>query len=414
MDGGEASVADDPGRHEAVTVGGAFFLYGAVFFDRLAPLYLVGLVAADLGVPAAWEGTLALLIGLGWAAAMPLVRATSGRLDDRTRITLGAAVAGLVGIASAAAGSWVLFVLLRGLGGLASASGAPAITSLVFGVAPERRRGLDLGIVQSATRIVGSLVAPVVVTAVAVAAGWRTALVVAGVLLLVGAVVLAVVVPGRGGGVVRRSGHASFAYRPGGRRNVVLCTVGCVLLLAWLTTWSQSSVALVRSWLDVDADAAGRWVGLFGIGAGAASLGLPVISDRIGRRGALGVAGALGGLGGLAVGGFAAADVVPPGPVLVVALLLAGVAMGGLPLVISIVPAEAVGTGDVGRAITGPIAGGETLGSAALPALAAWAAVPLGRPTVLMLAATGVVGLVAVAAALRPLPASIETTSVRA
>lgn len=392
-------------RREAVTVGGAFVLYGSIFFDRLAPLYLVGLIAADLGVPSAWEGTLALLIGLGWAAAMPLVRATSGRVSDRTRILVAAGLAGTISLASAASGGWVLFVLLRGLVGLCAASGAPAVTSLVFSAAPEHRRGLDLGIVQSSTRIVGSLVSPVVVTAVAAAAGWRAGIVTSGAFLLLGALVLSIAVPRhrprKGGTVVRPSG--AFAYRRGGRRNVALSTLGCALLLSWLTVWSQSSVPLVGDWLSVPPATAGRYVGLFGVGAGTAALGLPILSDRIGRRAALAWAGVLGGTGGLVLGGFAAAGVVPPIVVVGAALVMAGSAMGGLPLVISIVPAEAVASGDIGRALTGPIAGGEVLGSAALPALAAWAAVPLGRPVVLMLAASGVVALVAVAVLLQPL-----------
>jgi hypothetical protein len=89
--------------------------------------------------------------------------------------------------------------------------------------------------------------------------------------------------------------------------------------------------------------------------------------------------------------------------VVTLSLLLSGVAMGGLPLVISIIPAEAVATGDVGRALTGPIAGGEILGAAVLPALAAVVAVPLGQAWVLALTAIGVLGLVGISAALRPL-----------
>ena len=87
--------------------------------------------------------------------------------------------------------------------------------------------------------------------------------------------------------------------------------------------------------------------------------------------------------------------------------MLAGSAMGGLPLCISIMPAETVASGDVGRAVAVPIAGGEVVGSAALPALAAWAATALGRPVVLMLGAGGVLSLVLLSRLLRPLdPAS--------
>jgi MFS family permease len=389
---------------EAATVAASFVAYGAVFFDRLAPLYLVALIAADLGVPSAYEGTLALLIGLGWAAAMPVVRATSGQLGDRDRILLAAVVSALLGLASAAAPGWVVFVALRGLAGLAAASGAPAITSLVFSSSPPSRRGLDLGIVQSSTRIVGSLVAPVVVTAVTVSAGWRPAIVVSAVLVLVGAVTLLVTVP-RGGAPRRRrvaTDHA-YALHPGGRRNVVLCTLACVLLLAWLTVWSQSSVPLIQGWLGVDADAAGRLVGWFGVGSGVAALLVPIVSDRVGRRGALAAGSAIGGSGGLVAGVLAATGAVPPRAVVVTVLFAAGVAMGGLPLVISIVPAEAVASGDVGRALTGPIAGGEVFGSAALPAAAAVLAVPLGLAVVVAISAAGVLGLVVLSALLRPL-----------
>ncbi len=395
-------------RGEVATVAGAFLVYGSVFFDRLAPLYLVGLIAADLGVPSAVEGTLALCIGLGWAAAMPLVRATTGRWSDRTRILAAAGIGGMVSLVSATAGGWLAFVLLRGLGGLAAGSGAPAVTSLVFSAAPDDRRGRDLGIVQSSTRLLGSLVSPVVVTAVAVAVDWRAAIATSGGLLLLGGVLLALLVPaGRGGGVAVGTTKHDFRYRPGGRRNVVLVTIGSGLLLGWLTIWSQSAVALVRAWLDLGADAAGRQVGLFGVGAAAAALLVPVVSDRIGRRAALALAGGLGGGGGLALGAMAAADVHPPTAVVWLVLVLAGAAMGGLPLCISIMPAETVASGDVGRAVAVPIAGGEVVGSAALPAVAAWAATALGRPVVLMLGAVGVLSLVALSRLLRPLdPAS--------
>ncbi len=398
------AVEGDRGRaRELSVIAGCFFTYGAIFFDRLAPLYLVGFIAQDLGVPTTAQGTLALLIGLGWAAAMPILRATAGRIDDRTRVVGAAMFAGLCSLASAAAGSWVVFVLLRGLGGVAAGSGSPAITGITFATAPAPRRGSYLGIVQSATRIVGSLVSPVVVTAVTVAVGWRPAIVVSGALLLVGAVVTRVAVPGGSLRHGSRPRAEPFSLRPGGRRNTALCTVACVLLLTWLTVWSQSSVPLVRSWLDLGPDAAGRLVGLFGVGSGAAALLVPLVSDWLGRRGALAVGSLLGGAGGVAVGSLAATGTVPPRAAVVSLLLLCGVSMGGLPLVISIIPAEAVATGDVGRALLGPIAWGEVVGAAALPAAVAAAAVPLGLPAVILLTGAGVIGLVPISVLLRPL-----------
>ncbi len=390
-----------PGR-EAAAVAGAFLTYGSVFFDRLAPLYLVALIARDLGVPSAAEGTLALLIGLGWATAMPIVRATTGRFDDRSRITVAVVVSALFSLGSAAAPGWAWFVALRGLGGIFAGSGSPAFTSLMYSIAPARRRGLDLGIVQSSTRVIGSMAAPVVVTTVAVTHGWRQAMVVSALVLLASLTLFLVTVPsGR-----RRPGSEAtkepFAWHPGGRRNMLLCALGCVILLSWLMIWSQSSVAMVEGWLDVGPDEAGRRVGLFGIGSAAGAMLLPIASDRIGRRAAMALGALVGGGGAIGVGLLAGLEVVPPAWVVAGVVLLAGSAMGILPLTISIVPAEAVASGDRARALVIPISAGEIFGAALLPVLAAVLAAPLGYAAVVGLAGAGVLGLVVIALLLRP------------
>ena len=70
-----------------------------------------------------------------------------------------------------------------------------------------------------------------------------------------------------------------------------------------------------------------------------------------------------------------------------VLITFSGVAMGGLPLVISIIPAEAVASGDVGRALAAPIIGAEILGGALLPAVALASAGWVGAPAILGVAA---------------------------
>jgi MFS family permease len=396
-----------PARREARTVTGGFVFYGAVFFDRLAPLYIVGIITRDLGVPSGAEGILALMIGLAWAAAMPFLRRTSGRWSDRSRILVAGVVATAFHLLSATAGGWVVFLLLRGLGGFASATGGPAVTSIVFTAAAPHRRGLDLGLVQSSTRVLGSLASPAIVTAVTVAAGWRAGIVASALVLLLATAVVWLVVPG----VARRSQQqrtptAEYRLKDGGARNIALCTVACVLMLGWLMVWSQSAVPMVQDWLTVNADAAGRLVGLFGIGASVTAVAVPMASDRIGRRLALALSSVVGGIGGLSVALLAATGVVPPQAVLLGLLTLSGVTLGALPLVISIIPAEAVATGDVGRSLLWPIATGEVLGAAALPAVAAAAAVPLGLATVVAAAAGGILLVALLSGLLRPLEAT--------
>lgn len=85
-------------------------------------------------------------------------------------------------------------------------------------------------------------------------------------------------------------------------------------------------------------------------------------------------------------------------------MVLSGVAMGGLPLAISIIPAEAIASGDVGRTLTAPIIGAEFLGGAVLPALALEAVGRVGSAAVLGAAAVLLLFAAPSSLALRPLP----------
>lgn len=381
----------------AVVVGGTFLLYGAVFFDRLAPLYLSSTIAQEYGVPRGLEGTLPLAIGVGWAISVLLASRLSGRLTHRHRAILAGVGAAVFGAASLVSGSWLAFVVLRGLGGVLAGSSAQPVTALVFAVSPTRRRGLDMGIVQSSTRVGGSLVSPAVVTAVAATAGWRAGLLTSAVVLLASSIVLAVVLPDDAdpSGRSERRAADGLDLFPGGRRNIVISTIGSVALVAWLVIVSQSGVPLLRDWLQLSTAGAGRVLSAFGAGAAVAALTIPLSSDRFGRARSLVLAALTGVLAGAGIASLSASGT---GTVLVAVVLvsLAGVAMGGLPLVISLIPAEAVRRGDVGRALSAPIVAAELVGGALLPLGAFALASVVGLPTVLG-AAAGLLLVLAVA-----------------
>lgn len=390
-----------PALREVPTVAGTFLAYGALFFDRLAPLYLVALIASDLSVSREGQGILALTIGVGWAGSMALARWASGRWGNRRRILVAAAGVSLLGAASALVSGWTAFVILRGLGGLLAGTAAPAVTALSFAAAPAHRRGLDLGVVQSSTRLLGSLVSPVIVTAVAAAVDWRAALLTSSGFVVVGAIALVVLVPTVPPPPGDNASSATPILHRGGCRNIWLCTASSVALVMWLIVVSQGGGPLLQAWLDLGVAEAGRLLSLSGVGAWLATLVVPLGSDRLGRRGALAASSLAGGVAGL---GVAIAASGSAGGWLTAALLmtLSGVAMGGLPLVISIIPAEAIASGDVGRALTAPIIGAELLGGAMLPAVAFAAAARVGLPFVLGIAAVLLLLVTTLSFALRP------------
>lgn len=171
----------------------------------------------------------------------------------------------------------------------------------------------------------------------------------------------------------------------------------------WLIVVSQGAGPLLQAWLDLGVAEAGRLLSLFGVGAWLATLVVPLASDRIGRRGALAVASLVGGVAGLGVA-IAASESAGGWLTAAVLMTLSGVAMGGLPLVISVIPAEAIASGDVGRALTAPIIGAELLGGAVLPAVAFAAAARVELPLIFGIAAASVLLVAASSFALHSPP----------
>jgi hypothetical protein len=369
-----------PDRTEVRVVAGTTLIYGSLFLDRLAPLYLIVIVRAELGLSAGALALLPVSIGLGWASSMALGHWLSGRISDRSRIALGAGGAALLHLVSAQVAPWWAFLLLR----------------FVFRWAPAARRGLDIGIVFSATRLFGSLVSPIVVLAIAVRAGWQTALGVSAAGLLLSAMAFLVLVPTAPAPTAsrhERRAEARTTLRPGGRRDIALASGVGILLVTWLTVVSQSGPTVVVDALGVTPDQAGTVVGAFGIGGWLAALAVPALSDRIGRPRAVGGATSLGAAAGLTLSMlFAQQGAVSPW-LPAVLLGIGGVAMGALPLALSIIPGEAVLRGDPGRAVAWPVVGSEIVGSALLPGIALLGFLPdrlaLGAAGAGLLLATG-------------------------
>ncbi len=106
------------------TVVAGFLIYGALFTDRLAPLFLADRIGDAFGVDAAALGLLPLAIAVGWTLGLAAGRLVGTRISLRQRVLVGGMITAL-------------------------------------------------GLVQSSTRIAGSFLAPIVLTAVVATAGWQ-------------------------------------------------------------------------------------------------------------------------------------------------------------------------------------------------------------------------------------------------
>ena len=374
--------------------------FGLVMFDRGAINFLSPFIVADLKLSNAQLGLAASALSLTWAVAGFLVGRASDAAGRRKPYLIAAVIAfSLCSAASGLAGGFVMLVAIRLLMGLAEGPVAPLTNTLLLGASGERRRGLNNGIMGVCGNLLGVAVAPVVLVGLANAFGWRATFLLAGLPGLVLAVIIAFVVRETAG---RTPGAGPIALTPPLEllrvRNIALCAVIASLALAAMSVgmiFMPLYLVQVRRLSVLDMGLVMSALGLMSLVAG---LGVPTLSDRLGRKPVLVGLGLLG--AGLPLGGLLWSG----GGVGLAAILAVSMTAGALPaLDISMIPGESVDPRDRGAALGLVMGIAELAGGFAAPALAGVLADRAG-----LAAALGVAGACAVGAALLSL-ALVET-----
>ncbi len=351
------------------TVAGGFLLYGALFTDRLAPLFLAERIGDHFDVEVAALGLLPFAIAIGWTIGLGAGRLAGRRLSLRQRLWVGGSITAVAGLASTLAPSFAVFLSIRLLGGVGANIASPALIALVVRATPLHRRGAALGVLQSSTRVAGSFLGPIVLTLVVAATGWRPAIAVAAATIVLALLPTMALLPRQIGPTGTTAMSRPPTYRPGGGRLIAIAAVTAVLTMLWLVLMSQGGVPLLERWLELEVAAAGRLIAWFGVGATFAAVAIPSWSDRS-RSLALAVGSLTTAVSGGVLGVAALLELPLPLPIVAACIGLAGIGLGGLPLAISVLPADAVEQGDVDRAVEVPIISAELLGGALLPAVA--------------------------------------------
>lgn len=341
--------------------------FGTVLFDRGAISFLSPFIVADLKLTNAQLGLAAAVISLSWALAGFLVGRASDAAGRRKPYLIAAVVAfSLCSAASGLAGGFVMLIVIRLAMGLAEGPVPPLISTLLLNASADHRRGLNMGISAVFTGLVGSVLAPIILVGLANHFGWRATFFLAGLpgLLLALAIALWVrEVPARA--VAAASERPSPLVNLLRVRNVGLCAVIASLLMAFMATaliFLPLYLVQVRGLSPLDM---GLVMTALGAAILAASLMLPALSDRLGRKFVLAAFAGLGAILPLGchywTGGAAG-----------LAVLCAFAALPGalLNVAIGIIPAESVGTRDRGAALGMVMGSAELVGGFIAPSLA--------------------------------------------
>lgn len=375
--------------YENILLGVLFLTFGFVFFDRLALSFLFPFMADELQLSNSHLGMLSSVLALAWAVSGALVGAWSDRRGKRKPLLIVAVI--LFSLCSALSGlvtGFLSLLLFRGIMGLAEGPILPLSQSLMVEASSPHRRGLNMGLLQgSAAGLLGAVIGPPVLIALAEAYGWRHAFIVS----LIPGLLIALLIWRyvRNDAPPAPATTSDSGKAPVNRlallksRNIVLCTLISCVFLTWfviLISFTPTFLVKVRGYSPASMGTVmsclgGAWV-LWGFGVAA-------ISDRFGRRPTLVLFSLIAACCPIAL-------LYASSPLLMgVLMLLTYTGLGCFTLFMATIPAETVPREVMATAL-GMIMGiGELLGGFVSPTIAGFAADRFGLSIVMWISCGG-------------------------
>lgn len=367
-----------------------FFAVGLVFFDRLVINFLMPFIQADLGLNNAQVGQLAGAAALTWAIASVV----GGRISDRVKSKKTYLVILLVIFSVASAmqgfvGTFVHLIILRLLMGMFEGPTIPVTQSVLAMESSPHRRGFNLGFtMNTANGLFGSVLAPLVIVALANVFDWRTAFFFTIIPGLIMAFVIWKVMREPEAMSLEAAAYGAPAQKGGFRevinnRNVLLSIImfsGFMVYLIALQVFGPLFLTNIRGY---SSSSMSLIMSAFGIGTAIWGFVVPMISDRIGRKPTAIFFGLLSTLAPLSF-------LYIENPLLLglaVFIFAAGMGVGGMAM--SVIPAESVRPALAGLAVGLPVGLGEFFGGFLNPMITGAVADVYGLESALLISSGG-------------------------
>jgi MFS family permease len=265
--------------------------FGFAFFDRNAINYLAPFIVRDLGLNNTQVGMLGSALALSWAVSAFVIGRWSDAAGVRKPFLVGILlVFSACSVMSGLATSFPILLASRLLMGIAEGPFMPICVALLTVESSPKRRGLNIGIVQSLfSSLLGAAIAPQILVRLAEWFNWRVAFFIAGIpgILCALAIMRWVREPKAAPAAANKAaGHEERGAIPFilGNRNIRLCGLIACLMVSWLMlhqNFLPLFLTTVRRLTEAQMgnvmSATGLCAAIVGfIGAG--------ISDRFGRK----------------------------------------------------------------------------------------------------------------------------------
>jgi predicted MFS family arabinose efflux permease len=380
-------------RYEKTLVAILFFTWGTVFLDRMSQLYLAPYFAPVFRLNDQQIGFLASVVSIAWALGAFFFGAASDRFGRRKILIPAVLIFSTLSWVSGLARSFDELLIIRALIGLAEGPCWVAISALAEESSGRSRRGLNVGIVTSGAALVGLFAAPILTTQIASRFGWRWGFFVTGIpgllmALLIWKYVKEPVASAAGVALHKRGTPLSHYFSVLRYRNIWLCSIGAGGFISWLFLQNTFAPLLITRNMHQDPRTAGFLLGAAGLGSFFLGLGLPSLSDRLGRKPMLLFLAALSSLLPLAL---LARPLYGHLWLLAAILFLTQGGQAIAALVIVLIPAESVPPEFTGTGIGVANLVGELVGATVAPTLGGTLAESHGLGSTMLMATAGTV-----------------------
>jgi MFS family permease len=354
--------------------------FGVAFFDRQASFVLGDFIATDMGLTNTQLAMLGSVLSLAWALGAYFIARWSDGVGVRKPFLVGfLLIFSLCSVVSGLATSYPVLLLSRLIMGLVEGPFLPVCLAIMAVESSAHRRGVNAGVMQNFfAAILGQTVAPLVLTAIALDHGWRTAFYVAGIpgILCAIAVIFWVREPSK----ESQAALNAQAAADGGRdkmglldmlkvRNVFFCCAISTFMVAWMVIGWTFLPRYLPGVRGMDPAVVGSVLGILGMASALSGFGAPFLSDRIGRKPVMIAFCFLAALTPLAAMFFQGSTAL-----LGMLFFIGWLATGTFPLFMGVIPGESIPRKYAATAMGLVVCVGEVLGGTLLNLFAGWVA----------------------------------------
>ncbi|RHW38446.1 MFS transporter [Lysinibacillus yapensis] len=357
----------DNAKYEKFIVTVMFLLFGVLFMDRLAVVYLFPFIAPELGLNNTQLGLIAAVLAVAFAISNIVFASIADFIGRKKHMLIIFIFAFSVAtLLSGLIGGFISLLVIRIIMGITEGPVVPLVNAAVMAESQPKRRGFNMGIVQSAAPLFGGALVPVAVVAIANSLDWRYAFF---ILAIPGVLIGLVLMRYMREPVMREEVDGvlteQIAARPSKKDYLSVLTVRNIRInigislffMIFYTTMTAFSALFLINVGSYTESQASMYLLVLGLGMFIWNLVAPLISDKIGRKPSLTI--------------FTFISILIPVSLmylhehfilLLIATFIFSAGMGYQTLSVAVIPAESVPKGLVTTAIGVTIFLGELIG----------------------------------------------------